>query len=77
MTGAQCVMTSGVLLMLKWPADSWDSPPLVGVIYTLHAKLFTIMLFDQIRSRFMIHVGVKHDLICGMSLHAKHVIQRT
>jgi hypothetical protein len=24
MSGAQCVMTSGVLLMLKWHADSWD-----------------------------------------------------
>jgi hypothetical protein len=24
MSGAQCVMTSGVLLMLKWPVDSWD-----------------------------------------------------
>ena len=29
MSGAQCVMTSGVLLMLKWSADSWDSLPLV------------------------------------------------
>ena len=28
MSGAQCVMTSGVHLMLKWPADSWDYPPL-------------------------------------------------
>ena len=25
MSGAQCVMTSGVLLMLMWSADSWDS----------------------------------------------------
>jgi hypothetical protein len=24
-SGAQCVMMHGVLLMLKWPADSWDS----------------------------------------------------
>ena len=24
MSGVQCVMTSGMLLMLKWPADSWD-----------------------------------------------------
>ena len=24
MYGAQCVMISGILLMLTWPADSWD-----------------------------------------------------
>jgi hypothetical protein len=29
MSGAQCVMISLVLLMLKWPADSWDSLPQV------------------------------------------------
>ena len=29
MSGAQCVMTSLVHLMLKWPADSWDSVPQV------------------------------------------------
>jgi len=29
MSGAQCVTTSGALLMLKWPADSWDSQALV------------------------------------------------
>ena len=23
-SGAQCVMTSGMLLMLEWSADSWD-----------------------------------------------------
>ena len=28
-SGARCVMTSGVLLMLKLPADSWDSKQLV------------------------------------------------
>ncbi len=25
MSGAQCVMTYGALLMPKWSADSWDS----------------------------------------------------
>ena len=25
LSGAQCVMTSGMLWMLKWPADNWDS----------------------------------------------------
>ena len=25
MPGAQCVMTSGELLMQMWPVDSWDS----------------------------------------------------
>ena len=25
MSGAQCVMTCGVLLMLMWSVDSWDS----------------------------------------------------
>jgi hypothetical protein len=30
MSGAQCVMMHGVLLMLKWPADSWDSLPQVN-----------------------------------------------
>ena len=24
--GALCVMTSGILQMPRWPADSWDSP---------------------------------------------------
>ena len=28
-SGAQCVITCGAQLMLKWPADSWDSLPLV------------------------------------------------
>ena len=31
MSGAQCVMTCGVLLMPKWLADSWDSAPLVSM----------------------------------------------
>ena len=29
MPGAQCVMTSGELLMLMWPVDSWDSLAIV------------------------------------------------
>ena len=29
LSGAQCVMTSGVLLMLKWSADSLDLQLLV------------------------------------------------
>ena len=24
--GALCVMTSGIVKMPRWPADSWDSP---------------------------------------------------
>ena len=31
MPGALCVMTSGVLLMPVWFADSWDSPDTVSV----------------------------------------------
>jgi hypothetical protein len=27
--GAQCVTTSGVLIMLKWLVDSWDLAPQV------------------------------------------------
>ena len=29
--GALCVMTCGMLLMLVWPADNWDSPDTVSV----------------------------------------------
>ena len=29
MSGAQCVMISGALLMFRWRADSWDSLALV------------------------------------------------
>ena len=32
-SGAQFVMTSGMLLMLVWPADSWDSPDTVNDIF--------------------------------------------
>ena len=36
-SGALCVMTSGMLLMLVWPADSWDSPDTVSV--SMESKL--------------------------------------
>ena len=41
--GAQCVMTSGVLLMLKWSADSWDFPPqaCTQLAYLFLTKMFS------------------------------------
>ena len=30
-SGVLCVMTSGMLMMLMWPADSWDSPDTVSI----------------------------------------------
>jgi len=30
-SGVLCVMTSGMLMMLTWPADSWDSPDTVSI----------------------------------------------
>ena len=30
MSGAQCVMTSGIIMMPEWPADSLDSVALVS-----------------------------------------------
>ena len=36
MSGAQCVMTSGMLLMLKWSADSWDSLLQVRIIHIVY-----------------------------------------
>ena len=35
MSGAQCVMTPGVILMLWLPADSWD----IQVAYYTHFKV--------------------------------------
>jgi hypothetical protein len=48
MSGAQCVMTSGVLLMLMLYADSWDSLPqvtrfiseIVTYVYMYHSCIY-------------------------------------
>ncbi len=39
MSGAQCVMTSGALWMLKWLADSWDCPVQVSASPFTNAAL--------------------------------------
>ena len=45
MLGAQYVMTSGVQLMLKWPADSWDFQLLVSDYhYVAEVSLAGILL---------------------------------
>ena len=31
-SGVPCVMTSGMMLMLVWPADNWDSPDTVSLL---------------------------------------------
>jgi hypothetical protein len=49
MSGAQCVMTSGVLLMLKWPADSLDYPLQVRIrLHILYACLIVTLSFIQV-----------------------------
>ena len=42
-SGARCVMTSGVLPMLKWPADSWDSRLLVLLLCYLVLFLMALV----------------------------------
>ena len=32
-SGVLFVMTSGMILMLVWPADSWDSPDTVSLLF--------------------------------------------
>ena len=43
MSGAQCAMMPGVLLMLRWPADSWDSLPLVPKLWPLVLFLMALV----------------------------------
>ena len=45
MSGVQCVMTSGVHLMLKWPADSWGSLPLVKYWHTCTIYCYSVLFF--------------------------------
>ena len=50
--GALCVMTSGILQMPRWPADSWDSPVWVQncaidmsiILYQLHTSALQVWL---------------------------------
>ena len=46
MSGAQCVMISGGLLMLKLHADSWDSQPLVRTFPSLFCHLVTMIQWE-------------------------------
>ena len=44
-SGAQCVMTSGALLMLKWPVHSWDTQEQVCEILFHQKNLYTYWHF--------------------------------
>ena len=35
-SGVQCVMTSGVYLMLEWPAGNWDSLKPVSLVLCIY-----------------------------------------
>ena len=51
-SGAQCVMTSGMLLMLKWSADSWDSlEEVVCLFVCLFACLLVCLLLARVSSK--------------------------
>ena len=42
--GAQCVMTTGEQMMLKWPADNWD---MLHMVITLDYRSLLSLTFIQ------------------------------
>ena len=45
-SGVLFVMTSGMILMLVWPADSWDSPDTVSLLFCF--VCFDIDVFEKL-----------------------------
>ena len=51
MNGAQCVMTIGAALMLKWSVGSLDTQPQVRMLFTLLLLEFNTLNFVEYSSQ--------------------------